>query len=35
MHFKNAITKIFFVSASINAVQSNIDINKCMINIPY
>ena len=27
--------RYFFVSASINAVQSNIDINKCMINIPY
>ena len=27
--------RYFFVSASINAVKSNIDINKCMINIPY
>ena len=31
MYFKVAITKIFFISASINAVKGKIDINKSLI----
>ena len=31
MYFKTAITKIFFISASINAVKNKTDINKSLI----